>query len=1013
MMKRVFILMGLLLFVGSSLFGQQIQVSGTVTDAADGATLPGVTIQVQGTTIGTVTDINGRYELSTPADGTLIFSFIGMTTRQIPVDGRNVINVALESAVVGLEEVVVVAYGQQRREAATGAIATVSGDQIRNMPATSPEKLLQGQVAGMQIQSVSGQPGAASQVRIRGFSSINAGQEPLYVVDGVPVASGDWNIFTSTGNALSNLNPGDIESITVLKDAAASSIYGSRAANGVILITTRRGRAGEDARINFRVRSGVSQKVNDNDYQFMTADEIYRYNRTAIINSGFDPETYSSAAGGALFAGFYAGENLPTNFPDDPDNEALNGQPVQTFDWMDAAFRDGIFTEYEFNVSGGTDRTTYYTSGSYMNQEGIMIDTGLERISFRSNVDQKVGSMLTVGTNFNASYSFMDDRPNDAMYFVNPFWASLNLLPWHLPYNEDGSYNFNLPSNSNSNFIASAAFEDQWERQYRVLGTVYGELNPLDGLVIRSSNSVEIMNGEGRRWWDPRGGTGETGTLQVSNTRLQRFTTTNTINYMGSIANVHNYRVLAGQEAFMHQFNYHYAYGTNLGYKIPHLNVSAQPDSRASYSFSEYSLMSFFGILDYNFDDKYFFQGSVRRDGNSKFGSENRWATFWSVGGSWNIHREEFMSDLDWVNMLKLRASYGISGNDGIGIYDQYGTYGAAVYNGIGAMNPTRIPNPNLTWELNTTYNFGLDFALMQNLQGSFEYYQRGTTEMLLSMPISRTAGASAFRINIGEMVNRGLEANLTYNMNLGDVMLNLRGNAGRNKVEILDLGGEEEIAHGFWRRFRIGGGYSDYYVYDWAGVNPANGQSLYYNEDGNLTPSYTEARRVYRGNMEPSIFGGFGYDLFWRGFGLSMFFEFKLGHYVYIMESRYTRSDGFNWGSNQNADLLNHWKEPGDMVSNPKPLVNNQMGANEWGTSRFLEKGDYLRFKDLTLSYTLPPSILQNAGIQNARVFVNAVNLYTWHDVSYWDPERDVTGGGYIVFPMARTLSFGVELGF
>lgn len=1009
-MKNFLIVCGLLLFLGSNLFGQQIRVTGTVVDANDRTTLPGVSVFVKGTTQGTVTDMNGRYELTVASDAVLVFSFIGMSSREVNVGGRSVIDVSLQTDMVGLDEVVVVGYGVQRREAATGSVSVVGEQDLRNMPVTSPERLLQGKVAGLQLNSVTGQPGSATQIRIRGFSSINASSEPLYVIDGVPIVTGDFNIFTSTGNTLANLNPGDIESITVLKDAAAASVYGSRAANGVILITTKRGRAGQPTRVNFRTRAGFSQKANDNDYRFMSPDEIYSYNRQAIVNSGFDPETYGVISSGALFPGFYAGETLPGAYPE---GHELAGDAIGLFDWEDAAFRQAQLREYEFNVTGATQNTSYFSSLNYTSQEGIMIATGHERISFRSNVDQRVSDIFKVGSNLNASYSFMDDRPNQSLFFVNPFWASINLLPWHLPYNEDGSYNHVLPSNANTNFIASANHEDQWEKQYRVLGSVFAELMPIEGLTIRSQNSVELINGEGRRWWSPLADPSETGTLQVSNTRLERYTTTNTINYATNLFGVHNVRALVGQEAFIHNFNYHYAYGTNIGAEIPHLNRATQDDSRVSYSFNEYSLMSFFGILDYGYDDRYFAQFSLRNDGNSKFGSENRWATFWSVGGSWNIHSENFMSELDFVNMLKLRASYGINGNDGIGIYDQWGTYSSAgsAYNGVSGVNPSRIPNTTLTWELNRTYNIGLDFALFRGLQGTFDIYHRNTESMLLNRPISRTSGASAFRINVGELVNQGVEGSLSYNTTIGDLNLNLRANAGRNNVEIIDLGGEEEIGDGFWRRFRVGGGYSDYYVYDWAGVNPANGQSLYYNEDGDLTPLYSEARRVFEGKIEPNIFGGFGSDFNYRGFGLSVFFDYKIGHYVYIMESRYTRSDGFNWGANQNASLLDYWKQPGDVVPNPKPLVNNSMGANEWGTSRFLERGDYLRLRDVTLSYDLPRNLLQNARIHNARIFVNATNLYTWHDVSYWDPERGVTGGGYIVFPLAKSFSIGVDI--
>jgi len=994
MKRKLFVGLLLPLVFALQALGQDIRVRGVVTDASDGTTLPGVTVMVRGTTQGTLTDLEGRYELQVAPTAVLMFSFVGMATQEVAVQNRTVINVALSGDVIGLDEVMVVAYGIQRREAATGAVAVLREDDIRNTPVTSPERLLQGKVAGLQMQSVTGQPGAASQIRLRGFSSINASNEPLYVIDGVPVASGNYSYFTSTGNIMANINPGDIESITVLKDAAASSVYGSRAANGVILITTKRGARG-DARLNFRHRSSLSQVANDNDFRFMTAEEIYAYNRQAIVNSGFDPATFAEAKFGA---GFYSSPTLPSS--------------VETFDWQDAAFRRANTQDYELSVSGATDATSYYVSGGYMKQDGIMIDTGLERYSFRTNFDQKVGRMIKIGSNIDASYRYMEDRPNNSMFFVNPFWASINILPWHLPYKEDGSYDFHIPSNSNTNFIAAADHEDQWDKAYRMLGSAYGELSPVEGLTIRSQNSIEVLSSEGRRYWSPLADPNERGTVQTSNRRLNRLTTTNTVNYMKTLGDAHNLRGLVGQEAFMHQITDHYAIGREVGWRIPYTSNTTQALSSVSYGFSEYSILSFFGIFDYNFDNKYFLSASLRRDGNSKFGVDTRWGTFWSVGGSWNMHRENFIRQIPAIDMLKLRASYGINGNDGIGAYDQYGTYGSASYNAVLAMNPTRIPNTGLSWELNSTYNVGLDFAFFNKLQGSVEYYHRTTSDMLLSMPISHTSGATSFRINIGELVNQGLEANLAYNILSGPVNWSLRGNIARNMIELTDLGGEEEIGDGFWRRFRLGGGFSDYYVYDYAGVNPLNGLALYYNEDGDLTQRWADARRVFRGKIEPDFFGGFGSDLSWKGFTLSMFFEYKIGHNVYIMESRYTRSDGMSWGSNQNADLLDYWKQPGDVVPNPKPLVQNATGSNEWGTGRFLEKGDYMRLKDLTLSYNLPRNLIQRTGLNNARLYLNAVNLYTWHDVTYWDPERDVTGGNYIVFPQSKTFSIGIELG-
>lgn len=370
------------------------------------------------------------------------------------------------------------------------------------------------------------------------------------------------------------------------------------------------------------------------------------------------------------------------------------------------------------------------------------------------------------------------------------------------------------------------------------------------------------------------------------------------------------------------------------------------------------------------------------------------------------------MDNVQWINMLKLRASYGISGNDGIGNYDQYGVYGTSAYNGYATATPASIPNPDLGWEENTAFNVGLDFRLFRRFSGTLEYYKRITSEMLLDVPLSRTSGFSSMRQNIGELENSGIEFNIDAEVLKGDLNLNIFANVAYNKVELTDLAGEEEISDGFWRRHRLGGGYADYYVYDYAGVDPANGMGLWRTEDGEMTYEYSKANRIYKGQVEPDFVGGFGFDVSWKGLSLMANFEYKLGHSVYVMESRYTNSDGYNWGSNQSKDLLRHWKKPGDITDVPKPLVNNSSGANEWGTSRYLYKGDYLRFKTLTLAYQLPRNLIEKAKLNQAKIYVSADNLYCWHNVPYYDPERNVTGGGYTPYPQTRTITFGVELG-
>ncbi|MFN8258115.1 MAG: TonB-dependent receptor [Bacteroidales bacterium] len=995
-MRKMMLLLAFFLFAGMHAFAQ-VSISGTIS-TEDGEPLPGAYIVVKGNTnIGTITDSDGAYTLSVPAEATtLIVSFVGMATQEVAIEGKTVINVVLKSEDIGLEEVVVVAYGVQRKEASTGSVSMVKGDEITTIPVTSPEKILQGKMAGVQLNS-SGQPGGYSEIRIRGFSSINASSEPLYVVDGVPVSSGNYSYAVTTGNILSSMNPSDIESITVLKDAAAASVYGSRAANGVILITTKQGKTGK-TKFNVSVKQGFSKVANDNDFRFMTADEIYKYNRDAIVNSGLDPFTYRESTKGI---GFYGPESLPDT--------------VETYDWMGNVFEQSTLQEYEFSAAGGNENFTFYTSGGYTNNKSIMINTGLERYSFRTNLEAKVNKYLKLGSNLNAAYTFQKDRPNGGLYYTEPFAAATVYLPWQLPYNEDGTYNFNLPGNGNVNYLAQAEYDDEWDKQYKIQGSLFAEITPMEGLVLKTNNSMELMNGEGRIFWSPKGSVpgDETGTVYLANYRLENYTSSNTINYSKTIAGAHNLRLLLGNEVFVHKYTQHDASGSGTGDKIPYIMNATQSTLDAGYSFNEYAIVSFFGILDYNLYDKYILSASLRTDGNSKFSADNKWATFWSVGGSWNMHSENFIKSMSFFNMLKLRASYGVNGNEGITTYEQYGTYSPNDYNGMTGMQQENISNPELTWEMNKTWNVGLDFTLFKKLQGTIDYYERLTTEMLLDVPLSRTSGFESFRKNIGELSNKGLELSLSYQILTGDIDWIVRGNFSHNKVKLLDLAGAEQIPDGFWRSHVLGGGISDYYVYDWAGVNPANGNGLWYDENGELTEDYNEARRVYKGQVEPDFMGGIGTELTWKGFSLNLFFDFKAGHYVYTMESHYTTSDGYSWQTNQSAALLDYWKKPGDITGTPKPMVNNASNSNAWGTSRYLEKGDFFRFKEAVISYNLPANWLNRIKLDKARIYVSGSNIYTFHDVTYWDPERPTTGGGYNRFPNVKTLLFGLELGF
>lgn len=986
----------LLLVLGTTAFGQVRRITGTVTDASSGGTLPGVSIVVKGTTTGTVTDINGRYELNADGNATLVFSFIGMVTREVPVDNRNVVNVTLESDMVGLQEFVVVAYGIQRREATTGSMGVVTGEKVIDVPETSIDRMLAGKVPGLVVASASGQPGGVDQVRIRGNSSIFAGNAPLYVIDGVPVMTGDPTYFTNTGNTLASLNAADIESISVLKDAAAAAIYGSRAANGVILITTKSGKAGA-SKMNIRVSGGGEILANDNNFGTMEVPDYLNYVRDAVRNAGRNPDDPSNAR-------YY----FPMSLLDGPIS-----------DWWGEMNRMGKMFNSEISFEGGNENTMHYFSGGYEKHEGIFLGVDYTKIQARSNVDHRINNWLKMGSRINASRSVTNDVAMQSLYYVNPIFAGLMLSPFRPIRNEDGSYFLNISEWANTNPLASMEFDEQWEIQMRTQGSIYLDAKLFEGLTFRSTNGFEFAGGEGRRYWSPQADpTVDLGTLQTSKTKYEQWTTSNVLTFVKSF-NTHNLQVIGGQEAMRYYYNSHYIYSPDVDPNIPYPTTAPAGTDYGSYGETAYSLLSFFALANYNFDERYFLQGSFRRDGSSRFGSANRWGNFWSVGASWNIHHEGFMSGVNFVNQLKLRASYGTSGNFEIGNYDQYGLYGTVSYNNYIGFAPSQPANPDLGWETNREYNFGLDYALFRKFTGSFDYYERYTEDMLLNYPLSRTSGFSSIRTNIGSLVNRGFEFMLNWNaVSTPDLQFNFGVNFAHNRSEILDLGKDEQFISTANSRIlhKVGESLYSFYLYDYAGVNPANGEALWYtagpdNERGPLTNSYAAARRFIAGSPEPKFTGGINPSFSWKGITLDMTMAFKLGHQVLVEEMRYLNSDGNFWLRNVVNTGLDYWKEPGDITQNPKPIADNSTSSYGYNNTRWMWDGDYLRISNITLSYSLPSKFTNLVGLSTLRVYASASNLYTFHDVDYFDPERGVDGTGFGIYPQTKKIVFGLNL--
>lgn len=903
-------------------------------------------------------------------------------------------NISLAGDTKALDEVVVVGYGTTRREAKTGSITSVSSDELSGLVASSFDKMLSGRMAGVQITANSGQPGANSEIRIRGISSINAKNDPLYVVDGVAVMSGDQSYFTNTSNALAMINPNDIESITVLKDAAAASVYGSRAANGVILVTTKSGKEGK-SRFTARAKYGISTLANDNNYRVMNASELLSFRRQAVLNAGMNPDD-PTAGGGAYYYPMSILERSMT-------------------DWMDHMTRTGHLQEYEISATGGSEKTSYFSSASYQKNEGTFYGVKFEKIQARVNVDHELNKHLKTGVRVNVGYMQSDDIAMQSLYYTNPMWCGQITQPWTPAYNEDGSDNINIPECGNTNPRATAKYDEQWEKQYRFNGNIYLQWTPIEGLVLKTTNAAEMNFTEGRRYWDAYTNQG-TATTQTSNRNYRLLTTSNTATYENKFLEDHHYRVLVGQEALQNFQNENYIYAPNVDPSLPFPNTAPAGSVEAEYQEETSSLMSFFGILDYNFAGRYYLQGSIRWDGSSRFGKENIWGTFYSVGASWNLHNEKFMEDVQWIDLLKLRASYGVNGNNNIDNYMQYGVYAPSTYNGASGLRPDTPSNDYLSWEKNGAWNIGIDYNFLQRFSGSIDFYSRKTTDMLLKRPLSFTSGFESQMQNVGSLRNTGVEfqfdASVIENKS---VQWNIGFNLSHNKSKVLDLAGDEMIADADFAALKYIKGESlfSFYVRDYYGVDPNNGDALWVAEDGTTTNNVNKARYIVGGSPEPKLTAGLHTDISWNGFSLNLQFEGKFGNKVLIAENNYLHSDGKQMSMNQAASAMNYWKQPGDTDCDPKPIANNATNSNVSASSRFLENGSYVRIKDITLSYTLPKKWTNPIGVNNLKLYATGSNVYTFHNVDFFDPERGVKGMGYGVYPMTKSFVFGLDLTF
>lgn len=984
------------LLAGISLAVAQTSISGTVLTAEDDEPVIGASILVKGTNASTITDNDGKFSIKIPegAGRTLVITYIGMERQE--VFARNGMVVKLTSSDQALDDVVVVGYQTIRKEAKTGSIATVKGDDLASIPETSVDKMLSGKMAGVSVSSTNGQPGSAATIRVRGTSSIGAGSDPLYVVDGIPVESGNTGALSNSMNAIAMINASDIASVTVLKDAAAASIYGSRAANGVILITTKSGEAGK-SKVTARARYGVTTLANDNDFGMANLQEYIQYQRDARINAGYDVDNPASEYYFPLSLAAKGGTN-----------------------WMKELTRNGSLQEYELIASGGTGKTTYYTSLSYNKTEGIVPTVGFEKMQVRANLDTELNKWLKVGTRINAGYMKVSDVQNSllgdsGLAPSNPFYSGMALAPTMPAYNEDGSYNFDLPFVFNINPLAAIKGSDKYDKQYKFNGTAYLEWKPIKQLTFRTNNSVEYAYTNSRQF-SPSfiNKTSFGASLNTADVQYRLLTTSNTVTYDDLFNDVHSLNIMLGQEANTYEYSHNQAISYHVNEQRPYHSVGVSVEDQTAHDgLTQTAMVSFFGVAEYSYDGRYYIKGSLRTDGSSKFGPDRRWGTFWAASASWNIHNEAFMQDIKNVlNVLKLRYSYGVNGNDNIAAYAHYGLYSDIVYNGITGQLPSQLQNRKLTWETNKTHNIGVDFRLFDRLSGSIDWYTRRTEDMLIASPLPYTTGFSSQAQNVGQIRNSGIEVQLDADIfNTNDFKWSAGVNFAANRSKVLELAPGQDFI-GTSLRYVVGEQLYTYWLYDYAGVNPQNGNALWRNEEGLLTENSQEARRINAGSPEPLWTGGFNTELSWKGLSLGIQLEARYGNKVLNQDRSLFESDGYYGDQNIWKGALNYWKQPGDMNVLPKPVYNNSSNSMQTST-RYLEDGSYLRIKDITLAYNLPSKWTKKALMSGVRIYASALNLYTFHNMNYWDPEHGTTGATVISYPMTRSMIVGVDITF
>jgi TonB-linked SusC/RagA family outer membrane protein len=1043
MKKLIFIFLSVL-FVNAGL--AQTRVTGTVTASEDGSPIPYAVVIVKGLRgVGTNTDADGRYSISNvPSDAVLVFSYVGYKTQEVPVSGRTVIDVVMTTDALALDEVIVVAYGTSTKGTFTGAASVVKADAIKDVPTLSFENAIGGKIAGLQITTLSGQAGSTSSIRVRGIGSINASNEPLYVVDGVPVISGNVSQMGNytTSNVMSTINPSDIESITVLKDAAASALYGSRAANGVIVITTKQGRQGKPV-ISFKASVGITPSFATDNYEAASTEQQVEMYYENFWNAGklYDDMTDEEASASALsqLNKRFNKHGYTFTAPDNTVNSLTIGgeRAGQYFDWEEVLFRTAVYQAYDISVSGGTELSNYYTSFSYTNDLGRSVINGYDRITGRMNFGQKVGKYIELTTNVNVSTSNKEGFNDTRALGNNYFLQSRNLLwglywptdyvtgqPWTARY---GSYAYN-PVYYNNEW-------ENWSKTQRVLATETVNIKILPELNLRSIFSFDNTQTFDHLYYSALhfSGSSVAGSVTENSTKINEIVSSTTLNYNKTFDVRHNVSALVGWEVARNQTDYQRATGTNLPTSALHTVATAGKLDASAYYWGN-AMASLLSRVEYNYDNRYYGSASFRRDGSSKLGPATRWGNFWSLAGSWRIDKESFMINVPVISSLRLRASYGVNGTLPAGNYGWRSlTSYASKYMEQPGSGVSTIADATLSWETSYTSNIALEFGLFdQRLSGSIEYFNRDSRNLLQDVPISTVTGFTSTLKNVGEINNHGLEFELygdiirsgDFTWTAGLTASHVKSTVtklygGKNIVWYEPTGGDNRV------KFIYSEGESTLSIYgrEWAGVERETGLNVWFlNNNGEAdltidgrpaTYDYKNASEVILGDVHPKLFGGFNTDLGWKGVSLSLNFMYKLGGYTYDAAGKDVNDDGYYWERIMSLDAYeNRWTPTNMDARYPQRVAIDMEDVNQ-KSSRHMHPADFTRLKSITLGYSLPGSLLGKVRLAGARVYFNGANLWTLAAWKVYDPEVNEYGSRGWEMPIGKTYTFGIEASF